>query len=1146
MNTSLRTAAIGTGRAALAASVAATLAAGFLAGQPAQAGAQAAAAKKADTSWLPDTPVNWPLVVDYDKGPTSTITRGVRHYAETYDTVGGRQRANVLDVDLTDPNVRIGVVEAGDKLTNPADETVTSMAERTHAVAGVNGDYFEIHQSGRPLGGVITDGKLLKSPRPSYNAQLGVRADGSIVLGPQSFSGSITDGAAAHPLTSVNVVNDLATGGITEVNSYLGAAEVPAATLVLGRPSAGNRFVVQSVQTDVTTVPQLTADQVGLVGAGEGGAWLAKNIHTGDKVSLSHAVAPNNNLQQLVSGAAMLVRDGKVFNDPTGTPPGGVNPETMVGLTRDGEHAIIATIDGHGGATEAFGVSPEQAAGYMIAHGAYTAVLFDGGGSTEMVSRKPGDQHVSVTNVPSDAGNVERPVANGIFLYSTAKQAGAATTAVVNGGQPVTTVAGGTVPTPIYATDALGNPARGDIDVRVEPKSLATWANGKLTSLRSGTGQLIASNGRASAIETLRVVEKLGSLTVSPDTVDLNNSDTRQLTLNGTTTKGDKVTIPAEAATWSIAPAELGAVDAHGLFTAASSGDGMATVTAKVAGATATVSVAVGSSSKTIDDMDSTSTWRLSNNTTGQPATLTTDGDLPPGSTAANSLKLTYTMPMGSGVKQLVLSSSKTLKTEQDADGRDPSAIGLWVKGNATGIQLAESYLSANGTRTTLYPTYVTWNGWQLVVAQLPAGMQFPLTINFVDFLAVSPSTTTSGELSVSGLQALYPARPVTVPTYTPVPDNPSWLTYKEDSATFSTGGDTMLVGDDAHLVASDPGSASSHGLDAIKDRLPTLAPEARPDQVQMLGDMPDDGKLADLQFVKQKLDALGVAETRDVVGNHEITQGADAENVNFAQVFGDTHYAYPAGPAQVIVTDNAHGSLLTSDPFQVPAEAQYPWLVDQLSKTTAKAVVVITHMPAYDPHPAANSQFTDRWEARMYLRLMQKYQQSHQGKHLVMLYGHARGFSEQILNPLGESVSVAEGGIPQFAFADLGMPAYAPSEQGGFYNFGLFHITAKGDFEFSVEPLLASIAVTAPATTLSTGATATLSAVGTQIGGDNLPDVTMPIADPASHVWSSDNPKIVKVDAVTGKVTAGRPGTATVSVTSGGVTGKVTLTVVK
>jgi hypothetical protein len=52
--------------------------------------------------------------------------------------------------------------------------------------------------------------------------------------------------------------------------------------------------------------------------------------------------------------------------------------------------------------------------------------------------------------------------------------------------------------------------------------------------------------------------------------------------------------------------------------------------------------------------------------------------------------------------------------------------------------------------------------------------------------------------------------------------------------------------------------------------------------------------------------------------------------------------------------------------------------------------VIVATHEPAYDPHSAANSQFSDRWEAQMYLELVQKYQQSHPSTHVVMLYGHA------------------------------------------------------------------------------------------------------------------------------------------------------------
>ncbi|MYS19512.1 MULTISPECIES: phosphodiester glycosidase family protein [unclassified Streptomyces] len=1102
-----------------------------------------AAARRA---WLPPTPDNWPQVVDFSRTPSATITRGLQQYSETYDTVGGRQHTQVLTADLTDPNLRVGVVEAGDTLTNPADETVSSMANRTHAVAGVNGDYFEINASGRPLGGVVTDGRLLKSPKPGFASQLGIRPDGTMVMGPQTFTGTVTDGTATRPLTSVNTVDDVAAGGVTEVTPDLGATPgLTGATLALGHSTAAGSFTVDSVRTGVTSVDRLTDGQLGLLGGGAGGQWLTGTLHVGDTVRLATALSPDNDLEQLVSGVTTLVKDGKVYNDPTGTPPSGANPETAVGISKDGKHATVVAIDGHGGTTTAFGVTPQQAAGYMVAHGAYTAMLFDGGGSTTMATRVPGAGQVTVANTPSDLpGNTERPVGNGIFFYSTAKTAGPATKAVVNGGKAVTTVAGGTVPVPAYATDRLGNPAAGSVRVTVEPSSLASVADGRLTALRTGTGRIVATDGRATTSQKLTVVDRLATLAVSPDAPDLGNGATQQLTLSGTVKGGAAAQIPAEAADWKVTPATLGTVDAHGLFTADATNGGLAEVTASVGGATATASIAVGSVSKTIDPMTSTDVWRLSNNTTGQPATLSADpGVVPPASTETGSLKLDYTMPAGSGVKQLVLSSKTTLKTTTSDDGQTPTGIGVWIKGNGSGIELAEAYIGVDGTKTTLYPTYVTWNDWHLAVAQLPAGLQFPLTISFVDFLGINPNTTTGGSLNVSGLQALYSPRPVTAPAYQAIPKNPSWLTFEEDSSAFSKKGSTLLTGDDAHLLADDPGSVSSNVLSSIAGRLPSLSPQARPDAAQFLGDMSDDGKLPDLQYAKSKMDALGIPE-HDIVGNHEITQGADAENGNYSQTFGDTHYAYSDGPAQVIVTDNSHGSLQSSDPFQTPAAAQYPWLVQQLTATHAKDVLVVTHMPAYDPHAAANSQFTDRWEAQMYLRLVQKYQESHPDQHVIMLYGHARGFSEQILDPEGNAVSAAAGGIPQLTFADLGMPAYAPANQGGFYHFGLVHVGAGGDIQFSVEPALASIAVTAPSAPLAPGDRVALTATGTQIAGDNLPALTVPIADPASHVWSSGDSKVASVDAVSGRLTAHRAGTVTVSVTSGGVTGSVQLTV--
>ncbi|MEV7323960.1 phosphodiester glycosidase family protein [Streptomyces sp. NPDC093970] len=1142
-----RPAAVGVRRAAAAAATLALIGAVTATGTAFGSDATAAHGhdRTAPQNWLPDTPENWPLVVDRTSTRSETVTRGLKHHSETWDTVGGRQHVQVLQADLSNRNLRVGMVEAGDTLTNPADETPSSMAHRTHAVAGVNGDYFEIHASGRPVGGVMTDGRLLKSPKPGFASQLAVKADGTMVMGPETFSGTITAGTATRALTSVNTVNDVAGGGITKVTSDLG--ETPgltkASTLVVGHSTDGG-FVVDRVQTGITTVPRLAADETGLLGAGDGGQWLSDTLHTGDTVGIATRLSPDNDVTQLVSGVDTLVKDGKVYKDPTGTPPSGANPETAVGITKDGKHAIVVAIDGHGGSDTAFGVTPEQAAGYLVEQGAYTAMLFDGGGSTGMVSRAPGADQAEVVNTPSDLpGNTERPVANGIFFYSTAKQAGPATKVVVNGGDTVTTVTGGSIPLPVYSVDHFDNPAAGETHVRIEPASLATYEDGKLTPHRSGTGRIIAWNGSATTSEKLEVVSKLKSLSVSPDQVDLDNGATQQLTLSAKDEDNDEVQIPAEAATWKTDPADLGSVDAHGLFTASADDGGLAEVTASVAGATATTSIAVGSVSKVIDPMNSLDHWRLSNNTSGKPATLTADaGVVPPGSTESGSLKLDYSMPAGSGVKQLVLTPNVTLKTDT-AGGHVPTAIGMWIKGDGNGIELAERYIGVNGSATTLYPTYVTWKDWHLAIAQLPAGMQFPLTISFVDFLAISPSTAYSGSLNVAGLQALYSPRPVTVPEYHAVPKNPKWLSYEEDSADFARNGNTLLAGDDAHMLASDPGSVSSNVMDSIAKRLPSLSPQARPDAAQFLGDMADDGKLPDLQFAKSKMDALGVPE-RDIVGNHEITQGADAENGNYSATFGDTHYAYSEGAARLIVTDNSHGSLQSSDPFQDPEGAQYPWLVQQLTDTTAKDVLVVTHMPAYDPHPAANSQFTDRWEARMYLRLVQRFQQTHPKQHVIMMYGHARGFAEQILDPEGHGTTVEKGGIPQFTFADLGMPAYAPADQGGFYHFGLIRIGDDGDLQYSVEPALASIAVQGPKDPIAKGDHVTLTATGTQVAGDNIAPLTLPVADPASHVWSSADSKIASVDPSTGALTAHRHGTVTVSVTSGGVTGSTQVVV--
>jgi hypothetical protein len=305
---------------------------------------------------------------------------------------------------------------------------------------------------------------------------------------------------------------------------------------------------------------------------------------------------------------------------------------------------------------------------------------------------------------------------------------------------------------------------------------------------------------------------------------------------------------------------------------------------------------------------------------------------------------------------------------------------------------------------------------------------------------------------------------------------------------------------------------------------------------------MSGDGLLPDLEFAKTEMASLGVPY-HDAVGGQEISQGTDPEDGNFAETFGDTHYEYTDGAANLIVTDSARGGLTESDPYQVPDDEQWTWLASQLTANTSPLVVLATSEPAYDPDRAGTGEFSDRWEAQMYVQLSLNYQRTHPWAHVADLYADAPGFAEQVLDPEGQEVAPGQG-IPQLTVADLGVTASAPADEGGFYNFGLLHATPDGDLQFTIEPVLSSISVTAPSATLAAGATETVTATGTNVGGDDEPALTLPIADPASHVWSSSDPKVASVDPGTGVVTARHAGTVTISVESGGVTGSVTLAV--
>ncbi|HTU71929.1 MAG TPA: phosphodiester glycosidase family protein [Trebonia sp.] len=1116
----------------------------------------------ASRPWLPSTPTYWPQVVGQQATRPQTITSGVQWNTDTYQTVGGAQKAQVLNIDLTNPNLHFGAVEAGDKLIDPSDETISSMATRTGAIAGVNSDFFAINTTGQPNGMLIQNGVLEASPVASWPYDMEVLTSGQIEMATETFSGTVDDTTtgATDPLAALNRIDQ---NNLTEVTPYLGAVSIGASTIAAGTVANGV-LTITSVKTSQTALPALTAGQEDLI-ARRGTAdstWLQK-VHAGDTLTVSDSLAPYglDQIQTALSGGAYLAQNGAMAVPVTG---GGENnvayPIVGIGVSKDGTHAIEAVFDGRQSENQAVGLTRPQFAQWMLAHGAYNAIEFDSGGSAEMVARLPGQAGVSVLNTPSDGH--ERDVANGLFLYSTEAAPAAATRAVVNGDKPMAMLAGDAEQVSAYATDAEGNPAATGVQVSVEPSYLATVAgsptgSGTSASLtltagsHPGLGWLVAKAGdHVESRVPFTVTGKPRSLSVSPSEPDISNGGTQQFSVTGTADGGTTLTMTPKDATWTVSPASLGTVSSGGLFTAAATGNGLATITAAAGGASATASVAVGSSATVLDPMTDTGNWSL-NTTNGATGSLSesTSQVAQPGDTG--SMDVHYSIPAASGVSQVVFSSKNALTVGNSASGQAPTAIGLWIKGIggtpgtplANGeLTFAEAYTEANGQTDTFYPTTVTYDGWQLIEAQVPQGAQLPMTLNFLDFLVINPSPASTGDLYVADLEALYSPRQSTTPPYTAIPQNPKWLQYVGSPAQFAPGGVTVAAFGDSHLQSADHDTTGSVVTSAIASAIQALPANATPNMVQVVGNLTDAGSLADEQYGQQMMQSFGLP-FHNTVGDNDIGNGADPENGNWTSVFGPTHYSYTDGHAEFIDVDSAWEGLLASDPYQVPDEEQYAWLVSQLSASTSKDIFVVTHASPYDPHPIANSQFTDRYEAQMYEQLIDNYQETHPGTHVVLLNSQSRGVAEQVLDPDG---TLDRNGLPNFDTADAGVPAYTTVDQGGFYNYALFHILPDGTIQFAFQPVLATIAVTAAQSSLRIGGREQLTATGTTPTGDNLTALQVPIADPASHQWSSSNPRVAEVDPSTGQLLARSPGTATISVLSGGVTGTVTVTVTR
>ncbi|WP_030675401.1 phosphodiester glycosidase family protein [Streptomyces sp. NRRL B-1347] len=367
------------------------------------------------------------------------IAPGVEYRDYDIPTPRGTAHAHVLDVDLSHPRVRVGLLYPG---AVGARQAVSAMADREGAVAGVNGDFFNITETqhpgveatGAPVGPAIADGDPLKAavpngqrfgpalpPGTTTEDVIGVGADRRARLDRMTLDGSVRTREARLPLGGLNQYA-LPVGSVGAFTSDWGVTSRVRSTCGTdtdrGAPCSTDTYEVTVRHGRVTAVADapgrgaIAPGTTVLVGR-EAGAQQLRKLAVGDPAHVRHRLVPSvsSTRYRFVLGGYPLLRDGAPLPGLDGRTAA---VRTAAGIDDGGRRLLLLALDG----------APEYRGGLTIAEvasslrelGAEDGFSLDGGGSSTLAAREPGAPSVSVRNHPS--GGAERPVPNGIGVFS--------------------------------------------------------------------------------------------------------------------------------------------------------------------------------------------------------------------------------------------------------------------------------------------------------------------------------------------------------------------------------------------------------------------------------------------------------------------------------------------------------------------------------------------------------------------------------------------------------------------------------------------------------------------------------------------------------------------------------------------------------
>ncbi|EIJ80478.1 hypothetical protein PB1_08962 [Bacillus methanolicus PB1] len=686
------------------------------------------------------------------KEDSKVIAPGVVQSQLSVDSNRGKQEIYKLDVDQKSSQITFETSLAKDQIIGF--ETVKSMANRNQAdghyvIAGLNGDYFD--KNGAPTDLTVHNGEILTTNTTPINERtiFGVSPSGKAMIGNPDITLEMTvNGERKQLINSVN--KRRFAGHIVLYTPYFASNTMTndlGTEVVLSNITGklnGNNTVTAVVKEVISGKGSNTLKKGEWILSGHAaGSEYLKTLKAGDRIdiTLTYNKPEWDQVEQAIGGRYHLVKNGQAQNFNIA----GAHPRTAIGIKQDGS-VFVVVVDGR--QSHSVGVTLSELAKVMKDFGAVEAMTFDGGGSSTMVVRQPGDWETSVVNKPSDGK--ERPVSNALLVIGHWK-AGPLHTLLLNP-KEITLFAGAT-----YKNLNISVKGMDKANNVVSIKDPVTWtsnigkfnADGSFTAAnKAGKGIITASVGSIKANVNVNLINTIDSIKLKQNSIIVNKGESISIPAEGYY-KGQKIVTDPAVFSYQVSN-QLGTVE-KGIFKAGTK-DGSGTITVSYGSVKTQLNVIVGNpgSLVIVDFEGDLSSWQATGARYSNVQVIPEKNYVKYGK---QSLKVVYDFIGQTGTSGVYAHK----QTPIEIIGT-PKKIGMWVYGDAKGHWLRAQLKDADNKEVQLdFTKNLDWIGWKYVEALIPAGLKAPYKLEVpVRYMEVDDSNKNKGQIYIDRIQAVY------------------------------------------------------------------------------------------------------------------------------------------------------------------------------------------------------------------------------------------------------------------------------------------------------------------------------------------------------------------------------------------------------